>query len=369
LEYIRTCQELHQNGLYIELNAYQYHVFMDMRQVHDNEWRQYSQLSAYLEGRGVPSIEEALKELFLQPILTAYRSLVNREVFEALYALRQAAPLEGEKPAEVEPLEATLEEMQQKMQSLLTEARTQSEGTGEAEPIAEAVTRELAAILGLLAPEAQAAASENELLAEARLYLLAGPGGKTPLAEAGYPVWGALFAWAISHRLGCIQTANTDEDTHDWALLSRAWIDEWLLGKVIAQALQDLGSDEGAAWRAVDVVRLLTEHTAWYLPASEEKPGAQAVLQGLLKDSLVQAFLKVNRYLGLLYYNQESYDELLWWLFATCTVQVSAAAQEQEAEQAEQSALLDAYQLIRKLAAAGEKSEYLVDKLLKATSI
>jgi hypothetical protein len=57
LEYIRNNRELHDQGFYIELDAYNTHVFMDFRQVVDNEWV-VLQLAAYLGGGGA-DISEA----------------------------------------------------------------------------------------------------------------------------------------------------------------------------------------------------------------------------------------------------------------------------------------------------------------------
>jgi hypothetical protein len=63
LDYLRSSEEIHRSGLFLELPAYKYHVFMDFRQVQDDEWGSYKQLSAYLNGRGVPDLEEARKEI------------------------------------------------------------------------------------------------------------------------------------------------------------------------------------------------------------------------------------------------------------------------------------------------------------------
>ena len=38
LEYIHSCAELWEKGLYVELNAYQCHTFMDFRFVESSEW-------------------------------------------------------------------------------------------------------------------------------------------------------------------------------------------------------------------------------------------------------------------------------------------------------------------------------------------
>ena len=49
LEYIRSCEELWQKGMYVELHAYQHHVFMDWRFVDDEKWRE---IYVALERRG-----------------------------------------------------------------------------------------------------------------------------------------------------------------------------------------------------------------------------------------------------------------------------------------------------------------------------
>src|SRR5262249_50106345 len=76
LEYIRNNGELWEKGLYVELSAYKYHVFLGFRQLKDNEWHQYAHLAAYLDGRGVPSMDEALKEVFFQAVHVPFKELV-----------------------------------------------------------------------------------------------------------------------------------------------------------------------------------------------------------------------------------------------------------------------------------------------------
>ena len=54
LEYIRSCSELWDNGLYVELSAYQCHAFMDFRFVYEAEWQA---ICDGLKGAGVPSMQ------------------------------------------------------------------------------------------------------------------------------------------------------------------------------------------------------------------------------------------------------------------------------------------------------------------------
>mgnify|MGYP000607405317 CR=1 FL=1 len=61
LEYIRSCEELWGKGLYVELHAYQHHVFMDWRFVDDERWRD---IYTALNGAGVASMQGRFDEMF-----------------------------------------------------------------------------------------------------------------------------------------------------------------------------------------------------------------------------------------------------------------------------------------------------------------
>ena len=61
LEYIRSCEELWQKGLYVELHAYQHHVFMDWRFVDDGNWEL---VHRNLNGAGVESMQAKWDEMF-----------------------------------------------------------------------------------------------------------------------------------------------------------------------------------------------------------------------------------------------------------------------------------------------------------------
>lgn len=43
-----------------------------------------------------------------------------------------------------------------------------------------------------------------------------------------------------------------------------------------------------------------------------------------LKDGEVQRFLQVNRYLGVLWFNHESFGQLLGWMLSLAAVEISA---------------------------------------------
>jgi glycosidase len=61
LEYIRSCDELWSKGLYVELHAYQHHVFMDFQFVESSEWKVVCDA---LNGAGVESMQGKWEEVF-----------------------------------------------------------------------------------------------------------------------------------------------------------------------------------------------------------------------------------------------------------------------------------------------------------------
>jgi predicted flap endonuclease-1-like 5' DNA nuclease/glycosidase len=82
-EFIRNAADITEQGLHLELPAYARAVLMDWREVFDSDGR-YQKVALMLGGRGVPSIEQATRELYLEPILTPWNALMNAATFKAL---------------------------------------------------------------------------------------------------------------------------------------------------------------------------------------------------------------------------------------------------------------------------------------------
>jgi glycosidase len=339
LEFIRSSKELCEKGLYIELGAYKYAVFMNWREVQDNAWHQYSHLNAYLNGRGVPSIEEALREVFLQPVREPFTQLVNAENFRRLMAARVLQPTQKPDPT-------LLDEEEGKIAQLLREIKNLQGASGDEVQVAQEIRNELEAALLLPIAQYRFPSLKSEPGKAALNYLEAG-------LDDNVAQWAGLFSWVFVHALGKVAGES------DYAEVSRAWIDEWLLGKIIAGALQDLGLDYNAAWWMVGLCKILTAHQEW----CGDKP-TYPVLEEWLKDEDVRAFLQVNRHQGVLWFNQESFDQLVQWLFRAAVVSISRDA----AKPTEQAVLdiLACYGLVRELQRAEVESKYQVEKLLEA---
>ena len=141
-------------------------------------------------------------------------------------------------------------------------------------------------------------------------------------------------------------------------------MDEWLLGKLLAGAFQDLGLDEGAAWWAVGVVKILISHQRWYQVEASKKERPYQILVSWLRDGEVQRALQVNRYGGVLWFNHEAFDQLLGWMLTLAAVGISADPDLSADEVAQE--IVACYDVVKKLQQAEEASEYQVVKLMEA---
>jgi glycosidase len=73
LEYLRSSQELREQGLYVELNEYQFHVFLDFREIRDDQEGSWRLLHTQLNGSGVASLEEERKQLEYEELNASFR--------------------------------------------------------------------------------------------------------------------------------------------------------------------------------------------------------------------------------------------------------------------------------------------------------
>ena len=61
LEYIRSCREMREQGLYVELGAYKCHTFLDFRFVEGSNW---GLVNGNLNGAGISSMQGKFDEMF-----------------------------------------------------------------------------------------------------------------------------------------------------------------------------------------------------------------------------------------------------------------------------------------------------------------
>jgi glycosidase len=330
LEYIRSNRELHEKGLYVELHAYQRHVFMDFRELPD-PLGHYARLADYLNGRGVPSITEALDQLLLQPIQQPFREMVNADHLRWLLA----------QPADAERLQVT----RRQLHNLLHAAQDIAGCNAEIEPLIEALDARAARLLAAPQPTTDISPEPQQ----------SGAAEDTPL---GLP--DDLATRAIKFIWLCVSELGKVCDEAGFEQRSRSWIDEWQLGKAINEALRGLGVADAEITRQLTLIKLLTMNSRWYVPPkTEDDTSSQTrrVLSTLLADPDVQVYLHINRYRDVLWFNKESFEQLLNWLTWLAELQTAGA---------DTLPPFSPTHIIVALRQAEARSDYQVEKLLAA---
>ena len=155
---------------------------------------------------------------------------------------------------------------------------------------------------------------------------------------------------------------------------------------MVTGALVDLGIEDASAWRAQNLIKLLTTHQNWWRARSDEKPSqteqkvetgyslALTTLKSWLGDQETQHFLGVHRYQDVLWYNKEAFEEMLWWMFVVAVIQILAEPDLQSSEtiapgkalSGVANTILACFQTITHLIQAEIDSGYQVDRMLEA---
>jgi glycosidase len=383
LEYIRSNQELCQKGLYVELGAYHCRVYLNFRQVVDGEQGLYGRLAWELQGHGVPSMDEALREMVLQPVLNPFRELINpgmlgwliqnrvdsetydpanyrmalEEVERKSVALLEALQIELEKTRAVEavgiePIEETAAEAG-KVSELVKET-PQRIPQGTVESIAQQIRRSVEAVLSIASLSAERAGQPKEAQ-QAVKYLLDGPNEISSLRSGTSLTWSVLLSSLVVSPLGRLTGQERAVER------SRNWLDEWLFAKQIAAVLGEMGADKSALARELAILRFLVGQQDWFDPQAEAELLARRLLQTWLKDDNARRCLLVHPYEGVEWFNKEAFEELVWWNFIWLTVRLRSDGV--EGKQLE-NALRLGYRVVQSLLKAEQQSGYQVEKLL-----
>ena len=331
LEYIRKSKEILDEGLYFELGAYNCFVTLDFREVQDTELQHYKQLATDLNGRGVPSISEALAQLFLRPLTEVFDSLLSAEKVKELSSRKFTA--------------AFFKNFEKTYLVFLKQAKHFSAGTGNETRLAEEVLMKLKVLLKL--PEISFGDIEPKKGQNVIKFL------KEGFVEDNL-TWSLLLGWLLAHALGKLVSKT------GYAEQSSIWLEEWLLNKRFTEVLHQLNSADTETQEAGMLLNILVREQNWFFQPKLKKRKEYDILSRLLKLSDVQKFLKVNRWDSVLWFNKENFQKLVWWLFLISMIQIGSKSKTDQDAMRETAAV---FAIIQRWLQAEKKSEYKLENL------
>jgi len=308
LESLRSCREIWERGLRLSLDAYRVHVFWEFREVRDGSAGQWARLAARLGGAGVPSLDETLRELQLEPVHGPFRAIFADGMVRAVLDGKADGP--------------QLDELERRYATFLAALAEATGVTGDAALLATATRSRMA-----------------------RAFVDA-----TAAGIDGQKDRAALLAWLALARTGELAAGA------DVAATSRAWYDELRLPGALAAGLREAGLDEAEAWATADLVRVLL---ALPRPSGLHGPARTAdgrLLEQWLTRDIVRTAIGLNTWQGVEYLDRDSFGAMLRWAVRLDAIDAGAAGQKRA----------DRRDLVGDLTAAADSAGYRVESLRSA---
>jgi hypothetical protein len=284
----------------------------------------------------VPSIDEALGQLVLSPVLEPVRRLLEESVLHGLASpdgvAEAGAVLLGSAGTEV---------------ATYLEAASHRAGTkAGCEEIERSILADLEAMLTVM--ETVRGSEEDRE---------PGPQATNDLADAlaAPGDWAVVVVWILVRRVGEL---GGREDARE---LARSWLGEWYVGSILADVLTDLGANREAARRQVAAVDLMIAAAGWEKRSQDPASGLHELVAEIFASPEGRRFLGVHRYDGVLWFHREAFEELARWFLVTAAVDAVTGDVDTSTE-----VIFDLGRSVERLLETAERSGYRVEDLLEA---
>lgn len=313
-EYIRNGRELYNDGLHMVLSAYDYHVLMDFREIRDDDFGTWGKLCHQLEGAGVASIDEEVKQIRYAALLDPLRLHLQRS--HTLLA-------EGFTWLSQQEIAAAREAFAAREAAFLAQL---AKVAGLAEPLPESV---------------QALGKELEFI-EAEI------AGKSTLL-AGETSRRLVAAWLALHRVGELTPAG------DAAEL----VERYGLARPLQEELSAEATAAGDTLAELDVPSVMALFRIMLRPANFIlSPAGKrlALLADLQKDKDVALLIGLHKGGGSEWFIKERFEILLQWLQFSAQLCAVGNSEKYDKHAADS--------FVKLLLAAAESSGYHLDRFL-----
>lgn len=302
LWFIRRSNELFHAGLFASLHGYQSQVFINITEVEDTTSGLYSRLHDRLNGSGTPDINRAVRDLYLEPIHAPMGWACHFEGFAAL--------LRGWNDLKAPVDEALISDLSIRYADAIDILRG-FDNQPHKLPAREQLQKTLADNLSLIYAGVRAERSKAPATAQKELE-------KSLTDPAHIALWFCLiYLLPLSDVVEVPEEIASGKDVHPFRDTASLLLDEWDLDRVIIGNVKDaLGGIHDFESLAARVRGLLRIVLGWipYLPTAlsgSRVAWNRILLHGILQDIDAHSQLGINSFDGVVYFNQEGFDQLL----------------------------------------------------------
>jgi hypothetical protein len=328
---LRRASDIDQGGLFFPLQAYQYHVFLNWRELRASSEYPWDRLHDWLAGAGVPNLDDALDQLRLQPLHDALRATLDAGI---LANIIDAAEM---------PASGAIE-MRQRERLILDAVGPFLDRANRFQHLARELDRERGPATTTARTPGGPQQDSAVLVAALSLprYEPLFPGGWPKTARkvlpsdspgtSGVTVWAPVLSWALLRGL---------------EFGGSAVFDRLKFRQALGHAFQSLGMLGDDGWRAAARVRFLLHR---------QNPEALELSAEEWQDPDVLWLTGTHTSEGVRYINQESHEEMLWWIQIP-TLTAAPPREQREVARASAAAVQSAMQAAK---AAGYRLDHML---------
>jgi glycosidase len=327
LQYLISGKEIAEQGFKIRLFGYQYRVCLHFEEVYDTEGR-YEKLYHLLNGKGVSSIADALKEMDLLPLHSRYENFFSYDNIEKIRTYLVHKPDKKKKEEEL----ALPGKLETELNALVKEFNNFLNGKTSSEKFEKKFLNDLADsrkfFQFLIIQNNRKSVTKWMINCDSIL-----PVNSKLQTNRNYLTFVNLILLK--------QLFSKKSDNEKIHIL----FDELLLSKPVANILQKQTNGSGIHQK-IELIKILLmsflldkkkagkqvndKKTKVTVKSDTEKDNLLPLIKVLLGEDIVHNFLRVNEFEGITYFNKERFEELLRWILLLYLAQVSSHFQEKK---------------------------------------
>jgi glycosidase len=297
LEYLRHGKELVEQGLFLQLEAYECHAFLDFREIRDDDFGTWGKLCRKLAGNPVASLDEELLHIQFSGTREALAELLPLLPKMLALFLDPAVPAPDRKTAG--------QSLQKKVTGFLFALQRESGLQLDIPPLTDGILNNLTCLTGIFGTK-----SRRKDLKEARETLLA-----ALAPEKDYDN-GTLYL------LSLILRHLTESLAEGFHRSPERVLTEFALTRTLAagfRKLADMQRDFQPGYfggREELLLKILLRYNSFFLEQAEGEHGG-GLMKQLFSDNDIREFLLVHLSGNIEWFNRERFEELMQTLFLT----------------------------------------------------
>jgi len=311
LQYLISGKEIAENGFRIQLFGYQYRVCLHFREVYDRKGK-YEKLYYLLNGKGVSSVDEALKEMELLPLHSRYENFFSYDNIEKIRTYLIYKPDKKKKEAEI----SLPGKLDNELNALISEFDNYNNEKKTGEKVEKKFHQQLSSSRDFyrswmslnnrksvtkwmkscdeILPVNSKVETNREYLTFINLILLKQLFSKKSDSEKIH----IFFDDLLLHKpiMNIIQKQSNGSSIHQRIELIKTLLTAFLFEKKKSQA-KTAGKKSGSI-----------------SAKKQDETDILSLIKTLLAENIVHKFLRVNEFEGTTYFNKERFEELLRWI-------------------------------------------------------